>query len=65
MKMKKLFKSKTMMFNFLVAAGALLESQVDVLGNLVGPEHLPLLTLGVAMVNLYLRIVTTKPLSDK
>ena len=63
--MKKFFKSKTMMFNFLVAAGALIESQMDVLGGIVGPEHLPLLTLGVAMVNLYLRTVTSVPLKDK
>lgn len=63
--MKKYLKSKTIWFNTLVGAMAVLETQTQVFASFVGPDYLPYVALMVTFVNIYLRSITTEALEDK
>lgn len=60
----KLHKSKTMLFNILVAVLGIVEMNMQVLQEYLG-THYGIIFMLVAVVNVILRTVTTKPLNDK
>jgi O-antigen/teichoic acid export membrane protein len=63
--MRKLLKSKTMIFNAALAVLGVLELHSAALQKLIGPEHFGSFMLGLAIAGALLRFATTKPLSEK
>mgnify|MGYP001596896430 CR=1 FL=1 len=58
-------KSKTLMFNALIAVLGVLELHQAFVQQVVGPQRFGLVMLGIAVVGTVLRVVTTQPLSEK
>lgn len=61
---KQILKSKTMVFNLLVAIGAVIEMNMSVLQPMLG-DHYGIVFMFVALVNVILRSITTTSLKDK
>lgn len=61
----RILKSKTMMFNLLVAGMAAFEGVFTVLQPFVDGNVYAYLTIGLTVGNALLRVVTTQPLSEK
>lgn len=59
-----LHKSKTMVFNVLVAIFAVIEINMNLLQGYLG-EHYGVAFMFIAVVNAVLRIITTQPLDKK
>lgn len=60
-----MMKSKTLWFSVSLAVFGVLEMQQALVRELVGQEHFGAVMLGIAIVTAVLRVVTTKPLSEK
>lgn len=60
-----MMKSKTLWFSAALAILGALEMHQAVVLKLVGQEHFGAVMLGIAIVTAVLRVVTTKPLSEK
>ena len=58
-------KSKTMLFNGILAVLAVLEMHQGLVQNLVGAHRFGAVMLGIAVMGAILRSVTTTALSDK
>ncbi len=61
--MKPWFKSKTILFNLATAGAVFLAGAVEQLRPLMTPEHFVLFSLGVGMVNVFLRTITSEGIS--
>lgn len=61
----RVIRSKTMIFNMLVAALAALEGIYSVLQPFVAGNVYAYLTIALTVGNAALRVITTKPLKDK
>ena len=61
--MKHPLASKTLWFNILSAVLLMLEAQVGVLTPLLPPAAAPWLLIGLPIVNIILRVITTQPLA--
>lgn len=61
----RILRSKTMMFNLLVAGMAAFEGAFTVLQPYVGGNVYAYLTIGLTVGNALLRVVTNEPLSNK
>ena len=59
------WKSKTMIFNAVLAVLAVLEMQQALVQQLVGTQRFGAVMLGIAVMGAVLRAVTTTPLSEK
>ena len=59
------WKSKTMIFNGVIAVLAVLEMQQAFVRDLVGPANFGAVMLLIAVMGAVLRAVTTTPLSEK
>jgi len=63
--MRGALKSKTMWFSALIAVFGVLEMQSELVRQVVGPDKFGAVMLGISMIGAVLRVVTTKPLSEK
>ena len=63
--MRRLLKSKTLLFAFALAMFGVVESQAGVFQKYIGEEHFGLFTLAVSLVVAWLRFITTMPVSEK
>lgn len=63
--MKNWYQSKTMWFNIISAVLVVLEAQLGVLTPLLPSDVAPWVLLGIPIINVVLRIVTTQPLAIK
>jgi len=67
--MKQAIKSKTIIFNVLMAGIEFLHGSVQLFQPMVSPEHFALISLVLGMIHgmggVYLRTITTTPLSEK
>lgn len=63
--MKNWYQSKTMWFNIISAVLVVLEAQIGVLTPLLPSDVAPWVLLGIPIINVVLRIVTTQPLAIK
>lgn len=63
--MRRLLKSKTLLFAFALAMFGVVESQVGVFQSYIGEKYFGLFTLGVSLVVAWLRFLTTLPVSEK
>ncbi len=63
--MRKLIKSRTLLFAFALAMFGVVESQVGVFQKYIGEEHFGLFTLGVSLVVAWLRFLTTTAVDEK
>ena len=63
MRAKPWYLSRTMLFNLLVASLALAESQLQLLAPAVSKQVYAVLAFALPLANLWLRIITTKPLT--
>lgn len=61
---KKLLKSKTMIFSFLLTMFSVVELNMQILMPLLG-EYYPVVFMIVALITAWLRVLTTVPLEDK
>jgi len=62
---KKLLKSKTMIFSIALAALGAVQASLGVLDAFLSPKGAGLAAMIVAVLVAVLRVVTTKPLSEK
>jgi hypothetical protein len=60
-----MLKSKTLMFAALLAAFGAAQSTLPAVRDFVSPDLYGYITLAVAVLVAVLRVVTTKPLSEK
>lgn len=61
----RIIRSKTMLFNILLATGAALEGVTGVLQTVLPGNVFAWFTVALTVGNAVLRIVTTQPLTDK
>lgn len=61
--MKHWYQSKTIIVNTLLAVFAVLETQLHLLQPIAGPGLYTALAIGIPLVNVVLRTVTTSPLT--
>lgn len=61
--MKNWYQSKTMWFNIISAVLVVLEAQLGVLTPLLSPDVAPWVLLGIPIINVVLRVITTQPLA--
>lgn len=62
--LSKINKSKTMMFNLLIGTVGIIEYNLHLFYDVLG-EHYGIVFLLVAIVNMWLRTITTQSLEDK
>jgi hypothetical protein len=60
----KLHKSKTMVFNILIAVLSIVELNIGLFQAVLG-DYYGIIFMLVAIINVILRTVTTKPISEK
>jgi hypothetical protein len=63
--MKKLLKSKTMLFSLALAVLGAVQASWGVLDDYLSPKAAGLAAVAVAILVAVLRVLTTEPLSDK
>lgn len=61
----KLHKSKTLQFNTTVAVLGIVETYMHLVKDLIGAEYYGVAFMGIAVINVILRSVTSQPLSEK
>lgn len=61
--MKNWYQSKTMWFNIISAVLVVLEVQLGVLTPLLPSDVAPWVLLGIPIINVVLRVITTQPLA--
>jgi hypothetical protein len=61
--MKNWYQSKTMWFNIISAVLVVLEAQLGVLTPLLPSDVAPWVLLGIPLINVVLRVITTQPLA--
>lgn len=61
----RILRSKTMMFNILLAIGAALETVTGVLQAVLPGNVFAWFTVALTVGNAVLRVITTQPLTDK
>lgn len=61
---KKIIKSKTLIFNMLVAIGTVVEANFDFIKG-QNPDYYMYIVMVVTAINFYLRTITTKSLDEK
>lgn len=59
------YRSITLWFNFLSVVGIVIESQMEILKPLLTDKQYALLAIGVASVNMYIRLYVHKGLTIK
>ena len=61
--MKNWYQSKTMWFNIISAVLVVLEAQIGVLTPLLPSDVAPWVLLGIPIINVVLRVITTQPIA--
>lgn len=61
--MKNWYQSKTMWFNIISAVLVVLEAQIGVLTPLLPSDVAPWVLLGIPLINVVLRVITTQPIA--
>lgn len=63
--LKKIFKSKTMMFSMLLIVLGQIEANLSLFQSLIAPQYWGFVVTGIGIISAVLRTVTTTRLSDK
>lgn len=64
MKIMQVLKSKTILFNAIVALGTVLESNFEFIKG-QNPDYYIYIVMATTFINFYLRSITTESLKDK
>jgi hypothetical protein len=64
-KLKKIFKSKTMLFSLLLVVFGVVEANLSLFQTHIPPQYWPLVVTGIGVVSAVLRFVTTTSLDEK